>query len=154
MSLDLLARAGALLRTVRQREGASLEELADSLMAFRSQVTGLPPKPGQADPASGLDPAGMARQVALAWPELGLYDLGSGEPLLAGGCQTVPDDIGSAHDDLAALALDLQSALALAPLSEERAVDTLRRSMHSHRVDQVLHLLRHLRALDSTTGSQ
>ncbi|MFC4636928.1 hypothetical protein [Deinococcus hohokamensis] len=147
MTKDLLAQAQALLTLVLRRDGATLSDLGAALGRFRAQVAALPcGGPPDADPGRG-DRGELARQVAQAWPELGLYDLGSGRPLLAGSCQSVPDELGDAHDDLTGFALELHSALSLAPLDRAAALARLRWSLDAHWDDLITGLLRHLEHL-------
>ncbi|WP_162393815.1 DUF5063 domain-containing protein [Deinococcus kurensis] len=126
------------------REGLSPGALADLLSDLRREVQGLPFGVPEADTPPREAYHDLRVRITRVWPESGFYDPATGRAL--GHCD-LPAEIGDALDDMTDLALDLDTALALADTHEADALAWLRFSHDAHWGDHVQDVTRHLRWL-------
>lgn len=128
-----------------EREGCTPGELADLLEGLRREVQALPFNIPDADTLPREEYHDLRARIAGAWPEPGFYNPATGGAL---GLCDLPAEIGDALDDLADLARDLGTALALADTDgAAAALAWLRWSHDSHWGDHVQDVTPHLRWL-------
>ncbi|AZI43363.1 hypothetical protein EHF33_11925 [Deinococcus psychrotolerans] len=123
-----------------ERRNASLLELDFALLALSNAVSHFPNISDWPDDAeSSLDYAVLSAEISRHWPELGLYDLNTGE-----GLTDHSSEIGDAIDDLADIALDLGRSLEIAHVNVSGAVSQLRFWYDAHWDDHAADLRKHL----------
>jgi len=126
---------------ILERNSASVGELRETLLRILQEVRRLPNDIAWPDDFEQTFSHSEAwSRVSAAWPELGGYDMETGEEIT----EHMPEEMGHAFDDLADIAGDFENALRLAPADASGACSLLRFTADIHWGEHVEALARHL----------
>lgn len=131
---------------ILERNSASVLELRAALLSVLHEVRQLPDDIAWPDDfKEAFTYPELWSRVSAAWPELGGYDVETGEEIT----EHMPEEIGHAFDDLADIAGDFGNALRLAQTDASGALSLLRFTADIHWGEHVEALVRHLLWLSS-----